>query len=126
MFYPYLQIDWFGIAASVYVLIAGKYMKVTKNMVTGLYKPHSNCPRLVKITILFIFHSFPLGVCKYIRRFATVQWTKLFEKLINTNDTSILAQLISEFESKMRTFTDIVFFSSMKKTWSAHTQYLNR
>lgn len=53
-------------------------------------------------------------------------WTKFFEKLINTSDTAVLVQLISEFESKMRTFSDIVFSSTMRKTWSAYTQYRNR
>lgn len=58
------QIDWYGIAASVYVLIAGKYMKVTKNMVTGLYKPQSNCPRLVNDKGSHSFkNSFSLGWC---------------------------------------------------------------
>jgi len=39
------QVDYFGIAASIFVLMHGQYMKVVKNPVSGLYKPNRSVPR---------------------------------------------------------------------------------
>ena len=122
------KVDYYGLAASIHVLIHGGYMKVDLDPALDRYKPRKKVIRYVFVcsTLLASLMSTLSLSLSFIchRRFDASLWNKLFDILLNSSDALPLSELVCPLEEKLKQQKSIFLKQQMSSCCDTLSNYM--